>query len=107
MSYADSAYRSKDFARACTRLGLNHRLTRPYTPRTNGKAERFIRTALREWAYARAYIRKASQLPVAAVEIALALPAQLPSAAVEAAFGHQIAAQWRHDPADQRQAAAL
>ena len=32
-----------------------HRYTRPYTPRTNGKAERFIQTALREWAYARAY----------------------------------------------------
>ena len=32
-----------------------HRRTRPYTPRTNGKAERFIQTTLREWAYARAY----------------------------------------------------
>jgi len=34
-----------------------HRFTRPYTPRTNGKAERFIQSALREWAYARAYRR--------------------------------------------------
>jgi transposase InsO family protein len=40
------------FARTCDRLGLKHRRTRPYTPRTNGKAERFIKTALNEWAYA-------------------------------------------------------
>lgn len=50
-----SAYRSYRFARACHDLGLKHRFTRPYTPRTNGKAERFIQTALREWAYARTY----------------------------------------------------
>jgi transposase InsO family protein len=50
-----SAYRSKAFAVECRRLGLKHRFTRPYTPRTNGKAERFIQTALREWAYARSY----------------------------------------------------
>jgi len=50
-----SAYRSKAFAAECRSLGLKHRLTRPYTPRTNGKAERFIQTALREWAYARSY----------------------------------------------------
>lgn len=50
-------YRSRDFARTCRELGLRHRFTRPYTPRTNGKAERFIQTALREWAYARAYSR--------------------------------------------------
>ena len=49
------AYRSLAFARACAELGLKHRFTRPYTPRTNGKAERFIQPALREWAYARAY----------------------------------------------------
>lgn len=48
-------YRSAVFARACRRLGLKHRRTKPYTPRTNGKAERWIQTALREWAYARAY----------------------------------------------------
>ena len=48
-------YRSREFARACEALGLKHRYTRPYTPRTNGKAERFIQTALREWAYARVY----------------------------------------------------
>lgn len=51
------AYLSRAFARLCRRLGLTHRRTRPYTPRTNGKAERFIQTALREWAYARAYRR--------------------------------------------------
>ncbi len=49
------AYRSRHFARACAGLGLKHRFTRPYTPRTNGKAERFIKTALNEWAYARTY----------------------------------------------------
>ena len=50
-----SAYRSYYFAGVCRQLGLKHRFTRPYTPRTNGKAERFIQTALREWAYARVY----------------------------------------------------
>src|SRR6516165_10641128 len=47
--------RSKAFRAACKRLGLRQVFTRPYTPKTNGKAERFIQTALREWAYARAY----------------------------------------------------
>jgi transposase InsO family protein len=50
-----SAYRSHAFRRACADARLRHLRTRPYTPRTNGKAERFIQTALREWAYARAY----------------------------------------------------
>ena len=50
-----SAYVSLAFARMCGRLGLRHLRTRPYTPRTNGKAERFIQTLLREWAYRRAY----------------------------------------------------
>jgi transposase InsO family protein len=45
------AFRSKDFARACRTLGLRHRFTRSYRPQTNGKAERFIGSALREWAY--------------------------------------------------------
>jgi len=55
--YTDNgkAYRGKDFAAACAQLSLRHHYTRPYTPRTNGKAERFIQTCLREWAYARAY----------------------------------------------------
>ncbi len=49
------AYRSDAFREACQQLGIRHLRTRPYTPRTNGKAERFIQTALREWAYAKAY----------------------------------------------------
>lgn len=50
-----AAYKARVFQRLCRRLNLVHRRTRPYTPRTNGKAERFIQTALREWAYARTY----------------------------------------------------
>ena len=46
-----SAFRSKAFRQACLRLGLKQRFTRPYRPQTNGKAERFIQSALREWAY--------------------------------------------------------
>ena len=61
-----SCYRSRAFARACRRLKLKHTRTKPYTPRTNGKAERFTQTALREWAYARAYLNsrhRALELP--------------------------------------------
>ena len=47
-----SCYKSKAFAAACRRLGIKHLRTKPYTPQTNGKAERFIQTAIREWAYA-------------------------------------------------------
>jgi transposase InsO family protein len=50
-----SGYRSHVFAAACAELGLRHLFTQPYRPRTNGKAERFIQTLLREWAYARPY----------------------------------------------------
>jgi transposase InsO family protein len=50
-----SAYRSKLFAKALSQAGARHVRTRPYTPRTNGKAERFIQTTLREWAYAKPY----------------------------------------------------
>jgi transposase InsO family protein len=50
-----SGYISRAFAAACRRLRLVHRRTRPYTPRTNGKAERFIRTLQHEWAYARPF----------------------------------------------------
>ena len=49
------AFRSKDFARVCAELGIKHSFTRPYRPQTNGKAERFIQSALREWAYAFVY----------------------------------------------------
>jgi transposase InsO family protein len=47
-----SCYRSHQFRHVCFQMGLKHRRTRPYSPQTNGKAERFIQTALREWAYA-------------------------------------------------------
>ena len=50
-----SGYVSKAFRQTCTDLGLRHLRTRPYTPKTNGKAERFVQTSLREWAYARPY----------------------------------------------------
>lgn len=56
-----SAFHSKRFARACHRLGLKHSFTRPYRPQTNGKAERFIQSALREWAYGIAYGRSSER----------------------------------------------
>jgi transposase InsO family protein len=61
-----SAFRSKLFAAAAQTHGLKHIRTRPYTPRTNGKAERFIQTSLREWAYASAFHsshQRASAMP--------------------------------------------
>lgn len=61
-----SCYRSRAFARACKQLGIRHIRTKPYTPKTNGKAERFIQSALREWAYAHAYDtsdQRAKELP--------------------------------------------
>jgi transposase InsO family protein len=50
------------FGGACRRMDLQHKRTRPYRPQTNGKAERFIQTALREWAYARRYENSAQRL---------------------------------------------
>jgi transposase InsO family protein len=50
-----SCYRHWIFRKTLCDEKIKHRFTRPYTPRTNGKAERFIQTALREWAYARSY----------------------------------------------------
>lgn len=61
-----SAYRSRTFAGVIAAHQLRHLRTRPYTPRTNGKAERFIRTLLAEWAYAQAYrtsLARAAALP--------------------------------------------
>ncbi len=50
-----SCYKHWLFRKLLHRQHVKHRFTRPYTPRTNGKAERFIQTALREWAYACSY----------------------------------------------------
>lgn len=50
-----SCYRSKAFNKLCRAFGIRHIYTKPYTPKTNGKAERFIQSSLREWAYAYAY----------------------------------------------------
>jgi transposase InsO family protein len=60
-----SCYRRR-FSQACRGLGLKHLHTRPYRPRTNGKAERFIQTLINEWAYARVYgssAERTAQLP--------------------------------------------
>jgi transposase InsO family protein len=61
-----SSFRSRRYAKALRRLKIKHLRTKPYTPKTNGKAERFVQTSLREWAYARAYETsedRAAQLP--------------------------------------------
>jgi transposase InsO family protein len=66
MSDNGSCYVSRRFKTACQKLQLRHLRTRPYRPRTNGKAERFIQTLLREWAYKRPYptsIHRADRLP--------------------------------------------
>jgi len=65
-----SGYVSACFRLACTRLRLQHLRTRPYRPQTNGKAERFIQTLLREWAYVRPY--RTSGLRARALPIYLA-----------------------------------
>ena len=51
----------KIFKAACDELSIRHIHTRPYTPKTNGKAERFVQTSLREWAYARPYASSAQR----------------------------------------------
>ena len=51
-----AGYKSRRFAGVCRTWQLRHRFTRPYRPQTNGKAERFIQTLLREWAYRRAFV---------------------------------------------------
>ncbi len=56
-----SAYRSKLFAKTCQALGIRHTFTKPYRPQTNGKAERFIQTCLREWAYGRTWSNSAER----------------------------------------------
>lgn len=49
------SFRSHHYAKALQGLKIKHKRTRPYTPRTNGKAERFVQTSLREGAYAKPY----------------------------------------------------
>ena len=61
MSDNGSCYVSNKFKATCQRLRLRHLRTRPYRPRTNGKAERFIQTLLREWAYKRPYSTSAQR----------------------------------------------
>ena len=56
-----SAYISHAHAIACRELDIRHLRTRPYRPRTNGKAERLIQTMLQRWAYARAYSSSAER----------------------------------------------
>ena len=56
-----ACYRSHDFAAALATTGAAHRFTRPYRPQTNGKVERFNRTLLTEWAYARPYLSEAAR----------------------------------------------
>jgi transposase InsO family protein len=56
-----SAYRSRLFDKTCQALGIKHTFTRPYRPQTNGKAERFIQTCLREWAYGRVWNNSAER----------------------------------------------
>ena len=59
-----SAFRSRDFRNACGDLGITHKFTLAYRPQTNGKAERFIQSALREWAYGWTY-QNSEQRPTA------------------------------------------
>lgn len=56
-----AAFRSREFAAACKALNVQHKFTRPYRPQTNGKAERFIQSALREWAYGWTYQNSAER----------------------------------------------
>ena len=56
-----SAYRSTLFNKTCQALGIKHMFTKPYRPQTNGKAERFIQTCLREWAYGRIWRNSAER----------------------------------------------
>ena len=62
-----SSFLSRRYAKALRLLKIKHLRTKPYTPKTNGKAERFVQTSLREWAYAKAYRNseeRAAELPI-------------------------------------------
>jgi transposase InsO family protein len=66
MSDNGACYKAFAFRDFCRDLGLKHIRTKPYTPKTNGKAERFVQTSLREWAYAQPYPtsdHRAAELP--------------------------------------------
>ena len=69
-----SAFLAKEFATTCNQLSVRHKRTRPYTPRTNGKAERFIQTLLREWVYRFSYDSSQEQALAHAVPAFLQLP---------------------------------
>jgi transposase InsO family protein len=56
-----TGYRSTAWAQRCVELGIKHRRTKPYRPATNGKVERFNRTLLDEWAYARLWTSETSR----------------------------------------------
>jgi transposase InsO family protein len=61
-----ASFRSRRYPKALRLLKIKHLRTKPYTPKTNGKAERFVQTSLREWAYAQAYLtsdHRAQHLP--------------------------------------------
>lgn len=49
---------------ACAELGIRHPRTKPYTPKTNGKVDRFVQTSFREWAYAKSYRSSACERPL-------------------------------------------
>jgi transposase InsO family protein len=62
-----ACHKSRKFRDACREFGIKHKRTRPYRPQTNGKAERFIKTALKEWAYKQTYThswKKTAYLPI-------------------------------------------
>jgi transposase InsO family protein len=62
-----ASFRSRRYPKALRLLEIKHLRTKPYTPKTNGKAERFVQTSLREWAYPQAYLtpdHRAQHLPI-------------------------------------------
>jgi len=63
-----SCYRSRLFAQACQQMQIKHRRTKPYSPQTNGKAERFIQTALHEWAHAKHWKNSDKETNTASME---------------------------------------
>lgn len=75
-------YVARGFRDTCTRLGLDRRRTRPYTPRTNGKAERFIQTLLREWAYAQAYVTSQARRQALRPRLATTMGGRMPACSI-------------------------